>query len=445
MHKGRARYPHRGPPSARIRNPRSLAISSSNQYKRSVQFEDIESAAKRIRGRVIESPCPVSIPLSEITGMQIFCKLEYLQRTGSFKERGARNALALLSPEQQKRGVIAASAGNHALGVAYHAKLLGIPATVVMPRFAPLTKVMNCRRLGANVVLDGANIGEAKLRADEIRVETGLTYINGFDDLAIISGQGTIGLEIAAQVADLDAVIVPIGGGGLIAGIAMAFKKLRPKVKIYGVEPYAAASFTAALAAGKPVETELKPTLADGLSVPKVGANAFEIARGLIERVVLVNEHHISLAILRLMELEKAVVEGAGAAPLAACLAGLVPELQGKRIVLPLCGGNIDLNMLGRIIERGLASDGRLFRFTATISDRPGGLAKFAGLLAEEGASVVDIAHDRAFSSDDISTVTVHCVVETRDAAHVKSVCERLKKEGFEPLRPYGEKNWNLG
>jgi len=231
-------------------------------------------------------------------------------------------------------------------------------------------------------------------------------------------------------------VIVPIGGGGLIAGIAMALKRHKPNVKIYGVEPIAAASFTAALAAGKPVEIEMKPTLADGLMVPKVGANGFELARGLIERVVLVNEHDISLAILRLMELEKAVVEGAGAAPLAACLAGLLPELKGKKVVLPLCGGNIDLNMLGRIIERGLASDGRLFRFTATISDRPGGLAKFAGLLAEEGASVVDIAHDRAFSSDDISTVTVHCVVETRDAAHVSAVCERLKKEGFEVLRP---------
>lgn len=412
--------------------PYLLEIWFGNWYKRGVQFEDIESAATRIRGHVIESPCPASIPLSEITGIQIFCKLEYLQRTGSFKERGARNALALLPSEQQKRGVIAASAGNHALGVAYHANLLGIPATVVMPRFAPLTKVTNCRRLGANVVLDGANIGEARRRADEIGAANGLTYINGFDDPAIIAGQGTIGLEIAAQVPDLDAVIVPIGGGGLIAGIATALKRLKPNVKIYGVEPTAAASFTSALAAGKPVQIEMKPTLADGLSVPKVGANAFEIARGLIERVVLVNEHNISLAILRLMELEKAVVEGAGAAPLAACLAGLLPELKGKKVVLPLCGGNIDLNLLGRIIERGLVSDGRLFRFTATISDRPGGLAKFAGLLAEEGASVVDIAHDRAFSSDDISTVTVHCVVETRDAAHVAAVCERLKREGFQ-------------
>jgi len=193
-----------------------------------------------------------------------------------------------------------------------------------------------------------------------------------------------------------------------------------------------AASFSAAIAAGHPVDFEMKPTLADGLSVPKVGANAFRIARPLVERVVLVNEQEIALAILRLMELEKSVVEGAGAAPLAACLAGKVPELNGLKVVLPLCGGNIDLNMLGRVIERGLASDGRLCRFTAVISDRPGGLARFAGLIAEEGASVVDIAHDRAFCSEDINTVTVHCVVETRDEGHIATLKARLEREGFQ-------------
>jgi len=397
-----------------------------------VQFEDIQAAAKRIAGHVIESPCPASIPLSEATGMNIFCKLEYLQRTGSFKERGARNALLLLTAEQKQRGVIAASAGNHALGLAYHAQLLQIPATVVMPRFAPLTKVTNCRRLGAKVVLDGTNIAEARARADEIGTAEGLTYINGFDDPAIIAGQGTIGLEIAAQVPEVDAVIVPIGGAGLIAGIALALKRLKPKVKIIGVEPERAASYAAALQAGRPAQVEMKPTLADGLSVPKVGDNAFRIARDLVDRTVLVGEHEIALAILRLIQLEKAVVEGAGAAPLAACLAGLVPELKGLNVVLPLCGGNIDLNILGRVIERGLASDGRLWRFKATISDRPGGLARFAGLIAEEGASVIDIDHDRAFAAEDINTVTVHCVVETRDAEHIQAVKDRLNKEGFE-------------
>lgn len=396
-----------------------------------VTFQEIEAAAKRIAGQVVESPCPRSIPLSEATGMQIFCKLEYLQRTGSFKERGARNALLLLSAEQQKRGVIAASAGNHALGVAYHAHLLGIPATVVMPRFAPLTKVANCRRFGAQVLLEGANIAEARARADQMAAEQHLTYINGFDDPAIIAGQGTIGLEIAAQVPEVDAVIVPIGGAGLIAGVARALKTLKPHVKIIGVEPERAASFTAALAAGKPVLIEMRPTLADGLSVPKVGDHAFRLARELVDRTVLVGEHHLARAVLQLMELEKAVVEGAGAAPLAACLAGLVPELSGKKVVLPLCGGNIDLNTLDRVIERGLASEGRLCRFTATISDRPGGLARFAGLIAEEGASIIDITHDRAFADDDITTVAVHCVVETRDAEHITALRSRLAREGF--------------
>jgi threonine dehydratase len=397
----------------------------------SVEFRDIQAAAKRIAGQVVETPCPHSIPLSEVTGMTIFCKLDYLQRTGSFKERGARNALMLLSPERQKRGVIAASAGNHALGLAYHAQLLGIPATVVMPTFAPLTKLTNCRRLGASVVLDGANIGEARARADRIASEQGLSYINGFDDPGIIAGQGTMGLEIARQVPDLDAVIVPIGGAGLIAGLGLAVKTLNPHAQIIGVEPERAASFTAALAAGKPVPIELKPTLADGLSVPQVGKNAFELARQWVDRTVMVSERDLARAVLRLMELEKAVVEGAGAAPLAACLAGLLPELKGKRVVLPLTGGNIDLNALGRIIERGLASDGRLCRFTATISDRPGGLARFAGLIAEEGASIIDIAHDRAFAEDDITTVAVHCVVETRDGEHIAALHRRLNREGF--------------
>jgi threonine dehydratase len=396
-------------------------------------FGDIEAAAGRLAGQVVETPCPLSIPLSEITGMQIFCKLEYLQRTGSFKERGARNALLLLTPAQKEKGVIAASAGNHALGLAYHARLLGIPATVVMPRFAPLTKVVNCRRLGAQVLLSGANIADARTRADELAAESGLTYINGFDDPAIIAGQGTIGLEIIEQVRDVDAVIVPIGGAGLIAGVALALKTLRPEVKVIGVEPERAASFSAAMAAGEPVEFDLQPTLADGLSVPKVGENAFRLARELVDRTVLVRERHLALAVLRLMELEKAVVEGGGAAPLAACLAGLVPELAGKKVVLPLCGGNIDLTTLDRVIERGLVSDGRLCRFTATISDRPGGLARFAALIAGEGASIVDIAHDRAFADEDLATVAVHCVVETRDAAHVAALKTRLEKEGFAP------------
>ncbi|HEX7860785.1 MAG TPA: threonine ammonia-lyase [Verrucomicrobiae bacterium] len=396
-----------------------------------VTYQDIEAAAARIRGAVVYTPCPLSIPLSEATGLQIYCKMENLQRTGSFKERGARNALLTLPEEQRTRGVIAASAGNHALGLSYHGQLLKVPVTVVMPRFAPLTKVTNCRRFRAKVVLHGNTFQEARARADELAAEDGLTYINGYDDPPIIAGQGTIGLEIIEQVPDLDAVVVPVGGGGLIAGMALALRHLKRDITIIGVEPERCASFTAAVKSGRPVQTNVTPTLADGLAVAKVGANAFETARPLIDKLLLVNEHHLALAILRLLELEKSVVEGAGAAGLAACLAGLVPHLKGKKVVIPLCGGNIDSSTLGRILERGLAHDGRLCRLTVTISDRPGGLARFASIIAEEGGSIMEIDHDRAFASDDITTVMVHCVIETRDESHITALKERLTKEGF--------------
>lgn len=397
----------------------------------SLSFADIEQAAQRIAGHVVQTPCPLSIPLSEATGANIYCKLEYLQRTGSFKERGACNALTLLTPAKKKRGIIAASAGNHALAIAYHAQRLGIPATVVMPTFAPLTKVSNCRKLGANVVLHGADLAEARIRADELVTEKELTYINGYDDFDIIAGQGTLGLEIAKQVPDVDFIIVPIGGAGLIAGVALAMRTLKPDVKIIGVEPQRAASFTAALAAGKPVPVKVRPTLADGLAVSQVGKNAFELARDLVSKTVTLNEQQIALGILRLVELEKSVVEGAGASPLAACLCSLLPEIKGKKVILPLTGGNIDTPILGRVLERGLASDGRLYRFTATISDRPGGLAALARLIAETGASVMEITHDRAFAGEDITTVNVHCIVETRDQGHITELRDHLQREGF--------------
>ena len=234
----------------------------------------------------------------------------------------------------------------------------------------------------------------------------------------------------------MDAIIVPIGGAGLIAGIALAIKTRRPEVKIIGVEPTRAASFSAALKAGKPVLIPMQPTLADGLAVPRVGDNAFDLARPLVDRVLAVGERDIALAVLRLVELEKAVVEGAGAASLAVCLQKAVPDLVGKKVVLPLCGGNIDTNILGRVIERGLAADGRLCRFSSIISDRPGGLSHFTALLAEEGASMHDIEHDRAFASEDINSVLVHCVIETRDAEHIRRVRDRLQKEGFQTTFP---------
>lgn len=415
----------------RLRTSFDSPASAELQVLMSITFQDIKDAQARIAGHVLLTPSPSSIPLSEATGMNIWCKMEHLQRTGSFKERGARNALLLLKPEQRSRGVVAASAGNHALGLAYHAQLLGIPATVVMPKFAPLTKVVNCRKLGAKVLLEGDNIAEARAKADELVSSQGLKYVNGYDDPEIIAGQGTLGLEIASQVPEVDAVIVPVGGGGLIAGMALALKSIRPTIQVIGVEPERAASFSAAQKAGEPVAVKLESTLADGLAVPCVGTNAFGLARELVDRMVLLKEQDIALSIVRIMELEKAVVEGAGAAPLAACLSGHLEDLRGKNVVLPLCGGNIDLTTLGRVIERGLASQGRLFRFTTTISDRPGGLARFAGLVAEEGASIIDIAHDRAFSSHDISRVAIHCVLETRDETHIHALLARLGQEGF--------------
>ena len=397
-----------------------------------VTFEDIEAARERIKGAVFYSPCPPSIALSEITGMEIYCKLDNLQRTGSFKERGARNALAQLPAEQQKRGVIAASAGNHAQALAYQGKLLGIPATVVMPKFAPLIKVNNCQKLGANVVLCGTDFGEAKAHAHEIATKEGLAYIDGYDDPAIIAGQGTMALEVMEQVPGIDVAIIPVGGGGLLAGVSLALKTLRPQVKIVAVEAENVASFSAALEAGKPTRIALYPTLADGLAIAQVGTNAFEIARPLVDKTVLVTEELIAIAILRIVELEKSVVEGAAATTLAACLSGKVEEFAGKKCVLLLCGGNIDPNVLSRVIERGLVADGRLARFVAAISDRPGGLADLATQIASTGASIKQVVHDRAFASSDVSAVNVLCTVETRNGEHLADLRAQLKSHGVE-------------
>jgi threonine dehydratase len=395
-----------------------------------VTFEDIRAARDRIAGAISVSPCPESPALSELTGSRVFCKLDALQRTGSFKERGARNALLLLKPDQRRRGVIAASAGNHALALACHGRELGIPVTVVMPRFAPLIKVATCRRFGASVILHGDNFGEAKAKADELAA-TGLTYIHGFDDPAVIAGQGTIGLELLEQVPALDAVIVPVGGGGLIAGVSLAIKSLRSEVQVIGVEAAAIPSLTRAIAAGEVVVCPARPTLADGLATTRVGENAFTILRDRIDRALTVSEELIALSILRLIELEKSVIEGAGAAPLAALLSGELPELRGKTVALLLCGGNIDPLVLGRVIEVGLAADGRLARLIATISDRPGGLANLASIIAGTGASIQEITHDRVFSGPDVSSVRVVCDVETHDRQHFEELVKTLAAHGI--------------
>lgn len=397
-----------------------------------VTLADIQAAAIRISDGIAHTPCHPSLALSELTGARIYAKLDNEQRTGSFKERGARNALLLLDSAARARGVVAASAGNHALGLAYHGGLLGIPVTVVMPRFAPFIKVNTCRRLGAQVILHGHSFSDARQRADELVEAQGLRYINGFDDPAIIAGQGTMALEILDQVPNLDAIVVPVGGGGLIAGIAVALKALRPEVRIIGVESTATASFAAAMERGEPVATPLQASLADGLAVATVGSNAFALARTRIDQLVQVEERWIALAILRLIELEKGVVEGAAATPLAALMAGLLPDLQGRRVVLPLCGGNIDPTVLSRVIENGLVADGRLCRFTAKISDRPGGLAHLAGLIASTEAAVQDIFHDRAFAGPDVSAVDVTCIVETRDAEHIGELFAVLRAGGVQ-------------
>ena len=396
-----------------------------------VTLSDIRAAQRRIAGGVIVSPCPESIPLSEITGARIVCKLDNFQRTGSFKERGARNALLRLSPAAQRRGVVAASAGNHALGLAYHGRLLGIPVTVVMPDYAPLIKITTCQRLGATVIIHGHDFAEARAKANLLVASRNFTYIHGFDDPDIIAGQGTIGLEILKQVPDVDAIVCPIGGGGLIAGLSLAVKSVRPRVKVIGVESVSTGNFAAALRAGKPVTVARRPTLADGLATLTVGANAFALARRHVDQVVSVTEDWISLAILRMVELEKTVVEGAAATPLAAMMAGRLPKLRGKKVVLVVCGGNIDPAVLSRVIEKGLVHDGRLTRFTAKISDRPGGLAVLCRVIADAGASIKDIAHDRAFSGPDVSAVHAVCTVETRDHAHIAALHRALKKHGF--------------
>ena len=387
---------------------------------------DIEAARARIRGGIYESPCVESIPLSQLTGAHIYCKLDYLQRTGSFKERGARNALLQLSPEQRARGVIAASAGNHALGVAYHSALLGIPVTVVMPKFAPLIKVSNCRHLGATVVLHGTDLSQARVEAEAIAARERLTFIHPFDNEHVMAGQGTIALEILEQTPDVQAIVAPVGGGGLLAGIGTVVEALKPDVRVVGVEPVHAACLTAALAAGHPVPVTLASTLADGLAVAQAGAFAFEVLRRVVDQVVTVDEATIALAVLRLIELEKSVVEGAGAAPLAAFLAGKLDALKGRNVVLVLCGGNIDLTILDRVIEIGLVADGRLSRFTVSISDRPGGLARLAEVIASTGASIKEIVHDRAFSGPDLSEVRVVCVVETTGHDHVAALHRAL-------------------
>ncbi|XP_052091112.1 L-threonine ammonia-lyase-like [Mytilus californianus] len=444
---GQAKTLKESPPNKKARNSKhgessvNAEISSSSspvkpetlidifcdpENPKKVQFQDVSAAAYKIKTGIFHTPCSKS-RLSDQLGMDIYFKKEFLQFTGSFKERGARYALLSLTPEQKKVGVIAASAGNHALALCYHGVDLGIPVTVVMPKIAPLMKVQNCRTYGAEVIIHGKSIFESREFAMKMGKENGKMYINGYDHPHIIAGQGTMGLEILEQVPDLDACIIPVGGGGLLAGTALAIKNLKPDVQVIGVESENCPSFSASLKAGKAVYTESLSTLADGLAVPVVGVNALETAKDFTDKMVVVKEESIALAILRLIEVEKSVIEGAGAVGLAAVIEGLLPELKNKKVVIALCGGNIDTTILGRAIERGLAVDGRLVRFVVTVSDRPGGIAELAKLLSHNGASIKDMFHERAWLKSDVFSVQVKVVAETRDQEHADEIHTVLK------------------
>lgn len=396
-----------------------------------VTLADIQAARERLGDDIYHSPCPYSLSLSRLTGAEIYCKLDHLQHTGSFKERGARNKLLLLSSEEKRRGVICASAGNHALGLSYHGQLLGVKVSVVMPKWAPLVKVSNCRANDAEIILHGDSYDQAKKHALELAESTGKTYIPGFDDPAIIAGAGTMGLEILEDVPDVDAVIIPVGGGGLVAGAGLAIKVIKPSVRVIAVETENAPTFKASLDAGRVVRIDTKPTLADGLAIAEIGKLPFEIARSVIDELVMVDEEQVARAILRLMEHEKLVVEGAGAVPLAAVMRR-PHSLEGKKVVLCLCGGNIDVTVIGRIIERGMAADGRLCRIVASVDDRPGGLVKLLNVIAAAGASVKEVEHDRNFGPADIAKVMVRVVMETRDARHVAEVHEAIREAGMQ-------------
>jgi threonine dehydratase len=391
----------------------------------------VEAARARLAGVVAVTPCTLSHTLSGLTGARCWVKLENLQMTGSFKERGAANLLLQLPAEERRRGVIAASAGNHGLAVAHHAAKLAIPAVIVMPEWAPLVKVTSARREGAEVILSGGSFDEAYDHAAAIGAARDLVLVHPFDDARIIAGQGTIGLEILDQRPDVDAVVVAVGGGGLAGGVGVAVKSRRPEVRVIGVQTDALPSMRRALAAGQPVRLEAASTIADGIAVREVRARTLALAKTYVDDLVTVGEEELARAILLLLEIEKTVVEGAGAAPLAALLNRDL-GLAGRTVVLVLSGGNIDVTMVARIIERGLVKDGRLVRLAVLLRDRPGALARLTALVAEERANVVHIEHDRAFARwTAIGETEVALTLETSGRDHVERLLGRLRAAGY--------------
>ena len=395
-----------------------------------VKLADVHAARGRIRSGIVHTPCkPSQAFQGEVPG-HLFWKFENLQRTGSFKDRGALNKLLLLSSEEKERGVVTASAGNHAQALAYHASRLGVAATVVMPEFTPLIKVGNTRGFGARVIQTGATLSDGFKEVHRLVEEEGLTLVHPFDDEAVIAGQGTIGLELAEQVEEVGTVVVPIGGGGIISGIAVALKTLKPSVRVVGVEAEAAASATASREAGGIVAIESAETLADGIAVKRIGERTWPLILEYVDDVVTVGEEDIATAILRLLEREKTVVEGAGAVPLAALMTGKIPVKADERVVGILCGGNIDVNMISRIIERGLVGDGRMAYLVVKVRDRPGSLAGLTELVARMGANVLDIHHRRGFADLRVGDVEIVLQLETRGRDHVAEIIQALEAQG---------------
>jgi threonine dehydratase len=395
-----------------------------------ITFVDVEEARERIKNHIYLSPFPYSETISRMTGHRVFFKLDNLQITGSFKERGALNRLLLLTPEETKRGVVAASAGNHGMAVAFHSRRLNIAATIVMPVHAPLIKVSRVRQYGAQSVLCGEDYDSAFAEAERLSRENGLTFIHAFNDPGIISGQGTIGLELYEQNPDLDAVIVPVGGGGLIAGIGLVMKTLNPNIRIIGVQAEELPSMKVALEKNEPIRLPPAVTIADGIAVRAVGEIPLSLAKQFVDEIVTVREGEIANAVLQLLEIEKTVAEGAAAAPLAALINKKV-SLQGKNVGLIVSGGNIDMNLISRIIEKGLIEDGRLSRFSAILSDRPGALGRLSQCIGDLGANILHIAHSRGFGQMAIGETEVELILETTGPKHITRIHQELSRNGF--------------
>src|SRR5438067_8295050 len=392
---------------------------------------DVEAARKRIAGVVHRTPVTPSATFSERTGAEVVLKLENLQRTGSFKVRGAYNKVALLSPSERARGVVAASAGNHAQGVALAARIAQVPATIVMPERASISKGEAVRGYGAELVLHGRDYNEAEVKAKEIGQARGMAFVHAFDDAAVVAGQGTLGLEILEDVPDVDTIVVPIGGGGLIAGIALAAKAKRPDVRVVGVEPAGAAKMAESLRKGGAIMLPSVSTIADGLVAARVGDIPFELIRRHVSETVQVNDDETATAILLLLERAKTLVEGAGAVGLAALLAGKIAVRPGEKVCVLLSGGNIDVTLLDQILQRGLAQTGRTVRIRTVLDDRPGALRDLLALVAEVGANVESIDHDRARQDVALGKAEVHLKLDTRGPKHVADILSALKSKGY--------------